>query len=339
MKANELCEPGWATTYNMLILTTASMPFRHLLLAICLLSLYFVGPLQAQKQICITIDDLPTVSRFYRTAGGQDSLTSRLITHLKQHNVPAVGFVVGEKLMNEAKLDKNQVALLAQWLKAGLELGNHTFAHKGYNTISAASYQRDVVGVDTLLRPLLLAVNQWPRYFRHPYLQRGNTVSKRDSLVQYLASQHYQEAPVSVDNADYIFSAAYDVALLRKNTALASSIGRQYIEYMLSCVHYYESQADSLFKRPVAHILLTHANTINSFCLGDVLSRLEAEGYRFVTLEQAIQDPAYQSEDKYVNNGGISWLHRWALTQGKKGAFFKGEPDVPADIARLAETK
>ncbi|MBO0950500.1 polysaccharide deacetylase family protein [Fibrella forsythiae] len=312
------------------------MKLPALLILTCLL-LYWGEAVQAQKQICITIDDLPTVSSLYRTPAGKALLTSKLLAHLKQYNVPAIGFVVGEKLMSQSKPDKNQLELVAQWLAAGMELGNHTYAHLGYNTISAATYQQDVMGVDTLLHTLLKSVNQRPRYFRHPYLQRGNTVGKRDSLVHYLATHAYLEAPVSIDNADYIFSAAYDVALLRKDTALASAVGKQYVDYMANCVHYYEAQADSLFKRPIAHILLTHANTINSDYMGSVFVRLQAEGYSFITLEQALRDPAYQSQDDYVNNGGISWLHRWALTQGKRGAFFKGEPDVPDAVTRLAE--
>ncbi len=321
------------------MVTKPYIPAYWLFVAISLLILARVDPAQAQKQICITIDDLPTVSRFYRTAAGRDSLTKCLLTHLRQYEVPAIGFVVGEKLVNQSKPDTDQIRLLTRWITAGMELGNHTFAHKDYNTMSAAESQRDVMEADTLLRVLLKPVKQQPRYFRHPYLHRGNTIGKRDSLVRYLADHNYREAPVSVDNGDYLFSAAYDVALLRKDAILAASIGKHYVAYMLDCVHYYEAQADSLFKRPIAHILLTHANTINSVYMGEVLARLSAEGYRFISLDEAVQDPAYQSRDEYVNKSGISWLHRWALTQGKRGAFFKGEPEVPADITQLAEGK
>lgn len=36
----------------------------------------------------------------------------------------------------------------------------------------------------------------------------------------------------------------------------------------------------------------------------------------------------YALKDEYVGAAGITWLHRWALTQGKKG-IFAGEPTVP----------
>jgi hypothetical protein len=38
----------------------------------------------------------------------------------------------------------------------------------------------------------------------------------------------------------------------------------------------------------------------------------------------------------FVGPGGITWLHRWALTQGKRGGFFAGEPTVPEWIEHAA---
>ncbi|MGF7216183.1 peptidoglycan/xylan/chitin deacetylase (PgdA/CDA1 family) [Spirosoma lacussanchae] len=308
--------------------------FFFLLLAVSLAS-----PLRAQKEICITIDDLPTVSSVYRTPGGKDSLTRRLLTQLRQYNVPALGFVVGQQLLTGGQVDQRQINLLTQWLNAGMELGNHTLAHKGYNAISAVAYQQDVLGGEAFVKPLVEQAGKRFRYFRHPFLHRGNSAGKQDSLRQFLSARGYQEAPVSIDNSDYLFSAAYDKALLRNDTALASRIGSEYVTYMVATVRYYEAQADSLFSRPIRHVLLTHANTINSFYLGKLLAQLQTDGYRFVSLDRVLEDEAYRSTDRYVGNAGISWIHRWALTQGKKGAFFAGEPEVPAYISALVDQR
>ena len=54
----------------------------------------------------------------------------------------------------------------------------------------------------------------------------------------------------------------------------------------------------------------------------------------FPTLEEALNDSAYRSTDTYVGPAGITWLHRWALTRGMRGAVFAGEPEVPDWIAR-----
>ena len=53
---------------------------------------------------------------------------------------------------------------------------------------------------------------------------------------------------------------------------------------------------------------------------------MEKKGYRFVSLETALNDAAYQTRDEYVGSAGISWLHRWQPTLGKR-MDFSGDPE------------
>ena len=63
--------------------------------------------------------------------------------------------------------------------------------------------------------------------------------------------------------------------------------------------------------------------------LDRLLDDFRARGYEFVSLDEALQDPAYESPDEFTGRGGITWLHRWALTAGHRGEFFGTEPDLP----------
>jgi peptidoglycan/xylan/chitin deacetylase (PgdA/CDA1 family) len=293
----------------------------------------------AQKRIAITIDDLPTVSKYYNTPLGKLQLTQKLLTHCTTYQVPALGFVIGSFLQTDQKTEPEQLNLLGLWLNAGLELGNHTFAHKDYNLVSFNELKADVLAGEQIIKPFIDKQGKPFRYFRHPFLRKGDTQAKKDSLEAYLKQQGYIEAPVTIDNSDWQFSRAYDHALMLQDTAMANAVGRQYLTYMNDCVQYYEAQSDSLFGRQIPQILLLHANTINADYLGQLFAQLKHRGYQFVVLEDALKDVAYQSPDHYYNKGGISWLHRWALTRGKKGAFFKGEPEVPVMIDELANRK
>lgn len=300
------------------------------------LLVFLAFSVQAQKQIVITIDDLPTVSKAYTTPEGRLALTKKLLSHCTTHQVPAIGFVIGNSLLTNSQPDSNQIGLLKLWLNAGLELGNHTLAHKDYNNISFEGSKADIIGGESIVKNLVQQRGKPFRYFRHPYLRKGDTQAKKDSLERFLNQRGYQEAPVTIDNSDWLFSRAYDHALLLGDTALMAQVGEQYVTYMLDCTAYYEAQSDSLFKRQISQILLIHANTINADFLGKLLAGLKQHGYTFVSLDKALTDTAYRSVDHYYGKGGISWLHRWALTLGKKGAFFKGEPEVRAMIDELA---
>lgn len=76
-------------------------------------------------------------------------------------------------------------------------------------------------------------------------------------------------------------------------------------------------------------MLLLHANALNADHFDGLASMMRRRGYRFVSLERALEDPAYGSEDRYAGKGGITWLHRWALTRGVEPEFFDGEPRTP----------
>lgn len=306
---------------------------RFLLVTLLLIS----GCVQAQKKIAVTIDDLPTISSFYRTPEQKAHMTDRLLKHLKDHKAPAIGFVIGRSLYTDGQPDINQLALLNKWLDADMELGNHTYAHKDINQISSAEFAEDLLKSEQLTKELVRKRGKTFRYFRHPFLHKGPTQAKKDSMELLLTQRGYREAPVTIDNYDYLFSRAYDNALRLGDKALAAEVGKQYLANMSSYMDYYEAQSDSLFGRQISQTLLLHANAINADYLGELLGILQKKGYTFVSLDEALTDPAYQSVDRYVGKGGISWLHRWALSQGKKGAFFKGEPEVPANINELAQ--
>ncbi|MFA7227983.1 MAG: hypothetical protein WC061_03025, partial [Melioribacteraceae bacterium] len=104
-------------------------------------------------------------------------------------------------------------------------------------------------------------------------------------------------------------------------------------------VQYWESQSVSLLGRNINHILLVHANTLNADYFDKLCGMLRSAGYEFIALDEALKDEAYKSDDKFTGAGGISWLHRWAVTQKKERSFFGSEPLTPELILNYAGIK
>ena len=118
---------------------------------------------------------------------------------------------------------------------------------------------------------------------------------------------------------------------------MAERIGRDYVEYMLRMFAFYEEQSQRLFERNIAHVLLVHANELNSVWFGSLADRLGEIGYEFVSLEEALEDPAYASADTFTGAGGITWIHRWAITRQVDPKMFVGEPETPDYIMELTQ--
>jgi hypothetical protein len=83
-------------------------------------------------------------------------------------------------------------------------------------------------------------------------------------------------------------------------------------------------------------VLLLHANTLNSRSFDALAERLTRRGYSFVSLDRALDDPAYSSADSYVGEDGIGWLERWSLSASKGRSLLAAEPEVPAWVMQAA---
>lgn len=288
------------------------------------------------KTVAVTIDDLPFVRFANRSDAELTSRTSKLLTALSSHHAPATGFVNLSKVYKSGVFDTARFNLLRLWTDEGFDLGNHTFSHPDYNYETFEDFTYDIEQNEPLLNKLLGNYNKQMIYFRHPFLHRGNSKAKVDSLASYLKARNYIEAPVTIDNAEWIFAAAYDSLLKTTDRQLQQKLGNEYVAYMQAKLKYYEGQSQKLFGRNISHILLLHANTLNSDYLSDILDMFVANGYTFVSLSVALNDELYNTPDAYYKKGGISWLDRWAITQGKTRDFFADEPTCPAYVMELA---
>jgi peptidoglycan/xylan/chitin deacetylase (PgdA/CDA1 family) len=307
-------------------------------------------PLQpsSARTMAITIDDLPAASVLGQDIERAERTTGDLVASIRRAQVPATGFVNEGKLQPGGTLDPRRVALLQHWLDAGLELGNHTYSHPDLHRTELRAFQEEVLRGEVVTRRLLAARGEKPRYFRHPFLHTGRSLQVRDGLVSFLKEHGYRVAPVTVDNSDYIFAAAYDRAHAGSTGAgkageaqgqeLAEKVKAAYLDYMETVVAYYEQQSIAILGREPAQTLLLHANALNAAAMEQLIERIRDRGYRFISLEEALKDPAYGSKDEYIGPAGVTWLHRWALTAGRSG-IFAGEPVVPDWIQKLSAVR
>lgn len=289
-----------------------------------------------RREMAVTIDDLPTVSVLPQSPEWHDRVTRDLVAALRRHAVPAIGFVNEGKLYANDALDARRVGHLQQWIDAGLDLGNHGYSHLDLHRVAAAEYIADIDRGAPVTAGLLKKAGREPHFFRHPFLHTGRSLETRAAVQSHLAGKRLRVAPVSLDNSDYVFAAAYDRAVHGREDAWASRILSTYVDYMLAVTAYYEEQAQTIVGRDIRHVLLIHANALNARAFDDLARRLEARGYGFVPLARALDDPAYASADDYVGPAGVTWLHRWALTRKMPAETFRGEPPVPDWVAKIS---
>lgn len=267
-----------------------------------------------QKEIAITIDDVPLNGPRFEIKRLQ-AMTDKILTGIKKHQLPVVGFVNESLLYVPGETDA-RIAILKAWADAGVELGNHTFSHLGFKTASLADYEDDFIRGDALTRLLMKEKGQKARYFRHPFLQMGTTPELEQAFETFIAERGYRIAPVTISTMDWMFLAAYAAARTRSDSEMLKRVSEEYLKFAALKFDFCEKMTAELFGRPVKHILLLHANELNADNFDALIKVMKDRGYRFITLEQALADPVYQSPEKYLATS--DWLGRWAFSKDKR---------------------
>ncbi|KTC93033.1 MULTISPECIES: polysaccharide deacetylase family protein [Legionella] len=240
-----------------------------------------------EKEVAITVDDLP----FVGFAGNDPKILKReeeqiwnIFQALLDNNIPATGFVIAGNIEN------GQWELLERFQQAGFIIGNHTYDHANLNAMNYKKYIANVDKADKILSSLMSS----PKYFRYPFLAEGRG-EKRTLVQDYLTSNNYVVAPVTIDSKDFVFNAKLYTMSSKVRARNLDRIKQQYLSYLNSQIQ----KADRIAKhknRPVKEILLIHSNLLNSYCMRDVIALFKKNGYHFISLPEALQ----QSTDSTI---------------------------------------
>lgn len=223
------------------------------------------------RMIALTIDDLPFVGE------SKNFHLDKIMESLTTYDVPATGFIIAKEV------NAKNWPMLEKFRDAGFGLGNHTMTHANLNRMSAKSYIDEIEAADKLLAPVLTK----PKYFRYPYLAMAKG-AKKDEVVNYLAANHYQIAPITIDSKDFMFNQILLSVPENERRIFLNVLKPCYIDFIWEQTLKAEAMAKG-HKQDQAQILLIHANLINAYVLPDIIELYRQNGYEFVSLNYALK--------------------------------------------------
>jgi peptidoglycan-N-acetylglucosamine deacetylase len=286
-----------------------------------------LGPEQslAAVKVAVTVDDIPANGDLMPGITRMDTLRG-VIRALKHNRVPqAYGF---------ANRFAGLEDVAKEWLAAGYPLGNHTYDHVDLGRVGAREYIADIEKMDQAfltLGPFTPPVDQ-RRMFRYPYLQEGETLEKRDAVRDHLLKNRYRIAEVTIDYEDWAWNAAYLRCVKQGDDQGIGWLREHVADAAERHVRRANALARALFNREIAQIMLLHGSAFNALVLDTVLEGLRANGVEFITLDEALADPAYRINPDLGLATGLTFLEqiaakrhvnidRWQETRYPRGAI------------------
>ena len=272
----------------------------------------------AQKQVAITIDDIPNVEIFSR-----NKFSSSLLNIINALELPVAIFI------NEGNVYKNEFVAenkkgLSKWLNSDyVTAGNHGYSHLNYADTTLAAFEEDIKKGSLITREEL---GKNPRYFRFPFNSMGNDSVAHQQIKTFLKKNKYINTPFTIESEDWVFSTAYEAALKNNDLAKAQQIGKLYLSYTIALFEYFEKISLDTYGRNIRHIYLCHDNQLNADYMIELIKRLTQRGYSYITLDEALKDKIYQSKEYYNGRFGFSWIYRWEKDPVKRKTLMKQEP-------------
>jgi peptidoglycan/xylan/chitin deacetylase (PgdA/CDA1 family) len=256
---------------------------------------------EPSRAVAVTLDDLPLgdIGR-YTDDAERHRTVEKLAGLIKERRLPVTGFFI---MSHHAR----HPSLLPVWRDAGVRLGNHTWSHPSPNRVSIETYLADLERGHRAVAALAPPGGRVP--FRHPYLDEGFLPEKRAAIQEKVRELGSVEVPVTIDTSDWLYARGYLDARHQGDRRRAELYRRSWRWNIEESTLIAELLARELFGREPPQILLLHANALNADHLGQALDWLAGRGYRFVSLEEALADPAYREPDRSTSPTGDSrWL-------------------------------
>ncbi len=287
------------------------------------------GILAQTRTVSLTIDDLPYVAGVDSApVDAREAIKAnrQLIRALVRHHVPVTGFVV-QKSVETLEQDSGP-AILGDWIKHGLDLGNHTYAHPDFDHLTVEQFEGQIVRGEAAFLPLMTAAGRTTKFFRFPANHTGDTKEKHDAVAAFLAQHGYRLAPCTIEDSDWMFNMAYAQMRARHDRAAETRLRAAYLAYAAAEIDFLSRLNKQVLGYEPPEIMLIHDNQLNADVIDKLLELFEERQFHWVTLTEAESDPAYLAPDTFITSYGPMWGYRWARERGVKvdGSL---EPDPP----------
>jgi peptidoglycan/xylan/chitin deacetylase (PgdA/CDA1 family) len=268
-----------------------------------------------QPSIAITMDDLN-----WMPLPNPTEINTRLLAAMRSHQARLALFVIGRNADNATGQ-----ALIQPWKQAGHLIGNHTYSHRNYDSLTFEEFSADVIHAGQVLASDL----SMPRLFRFPLLKEGNTAAKRDRMREFLATHRYRNGYVTIDASDWYYDNRLRERLATDAAFDVNRFRQPYLDHLWDRAQFYDDLSMQVLGRSVPHTILIHWNLLNSLFLADVLNMFHRRGWRIVNAEHAFRDPIFLRAPKTVP-AGESLLWALAKETGKFDSLLRypGEDDV-----------
>jgi peptidoglycan/xylan/chitin deacetylase (PgdA/CDA1 family) len=260
-----------------------------------------------QLELALTVDDLP-VHGPIPAGETPKSVANGIIAAFTNAHVPAYGFVNAHWTVEQPET----LNALKAWRAAGLDLGNHGWAHRHLNEMSGAEFERELARDEPVLQPF---GGDW-HWFRYPFLDEGKDAAQHAAARRVLANHGYKIAAVTMDFSDWAWTAPYARCRAAGDERAIRRLEEMYLRAAREGIAYSRELSRTLYDRDIPYVVLLHESAFEARMLPRLIALYRSAGFRFVSLPKAERDPVYADQANPAASPEPQGLEGKAIARG-----------------------
>jgi beta-lactamase regulating signal transducer with metallopeptidase domain/peptidoglycan/xylan/chitin deacetylase (PgdA/CDA1 family) len=284
------------------------------------------------KKLAVGFVSIPPADRSPNPPHDAIATAKLMVEKLKTHKVPAIGFVQGSMISDGEKMFPARAEIVKMWRDEGFEIGIGNYKHVWFYDTPYDEYVAGVEKNEAIVKKLLAEKNLPLRYFSYPYLNTGRSTEDKTRFEAWLKDRGLRSVPYTIDNQEWMYSYAYDIARMDNDISTMNEIRVEFIQYMDRMFDHYEAYSQEMFGRNISQTMVLTTSRLVADSADDLFGMIEKRGYKFVSMDEALKDEAYNTPENFVNKSGVSWFERWTLAQGKR---LRDEPKVSEQVQKM----
>ena len=259
-----------------------------------------------------------------------EGIVDKIIAALAKHRIEGVyAFSNSWSILKHPEFGP----IMDKWVGAGHRVANHTHGHIELNSTSVSSYMADIDLGDEQLRPWMSKAPQ--RYFRHPLCYWGDTAEKLEAVRGFLHERNYRVAEVTSWLYDWRWNRAYLNCLDRHDEQGLAFVRSSFLKFSLAQLRYDDRTSRQWFGREIVGITLGHTVPFFADIADELFGYLIDSGVRFVNLDLAAADPAY--DDIASVPSGEFLVYQQKLAHAAAKAFPMIDPQWADTFDRITQ--
>lgn len=284
------------------------------------------------KKLAVGFVSIPPIDRSPNPPHDAIATAKLLVGKLKAHRVPAIGFVQGSMISDGEKMFPVRAEIVKMWRDEGLEVGIGSYKHVWFYDTPYDDYVAGVEKNETIVKKILAEKNLPLRYFSYPYLNTGKSTEDKLRFEAWLKARDLRSVPYTIDNNEWMYSYAYDIARLDNDIGTMNEIRVEFLRYMDQMFDHYEAYSQEMFGRSISQTMVLTTSRLVADSADDLFGMIEKRGFKFVAMDEALKDDAFNTPENFTGKSGISWFERWTLAQGKR---LRDEPKVSGTVQKI----